>query len=282
MANTTHLPHLVALLDDDSPVVREALVREFSLFGDSLEEEICRQSIVLDGMQRVRLNTLLNQFDGQLLKQHWLQWLDFDDDMVKLEAAQSLLAQFLDGASRRPEVGGLLDQLAEEYRSIHKEADPFTLSHFLFRRKGLVGAVEDYHNPLNSSLSYVIQEKRGLPISLACVYMLVGYRLGLQIEGCNFPGHFLARAYLNDEMILVDCFDGGKVLDVSVVMDSDPPNNMHSIVHDPVDSEVIMIRVLNNLTHAYDLQGHRAYRDLMRDLRGQLEQAERKESLPPL
>lgn len=282
MTDTSQLPYLIALLDDESPVVQEALVREFLEFGAVLEDEIERQSLRLDELQRRRLNRLLHRFDGERLKKQWLRWLSLEEDMERLEAAQGMLAQFLDGPTRRPNVGHLLNELAGEYESVHRDPDPFTLSHFLFRQKKMIGAVEDYHNPLNSNLSYVIQEKRGLPISLACVYMLVGYRLGLQIEGCNFPGHFLARAYVDNEMILVDCFDGGKVLDVSVVMDSEPPLNVHSVVHDPVDAEVIMIRVLNNLVHAYDLQGHRVYCDLMRELRAQLEEATRKQSLPPI
>lgn len=282
MTNTSQLPYLVALLEDDSPVVQEALLREFLEFGSTLEDEIARQHIALDDLQRRKLNRLLHRFDGERLKKQWLKWLALEDDMQRLEAAQSMLSQFLDGPARRPNIGHLLNELAGEYESIHRDPDPFTLSHFLFRQKRMMGAVEDYHNPLNSNLAYVIQERRGLPISLACVYMLVGYRLGLQIEGCNFPGHFLARAYVDNEMILVDCFDGGKVLDVSVVMDSDPPTDMQSVVHEPVDAEVIMIRVLNNLVHAFDLQGHRVYCELMRELRDQLEEATRKQSLPPI
>lgn len=282
MIDTSQLPYLVALLDDDSPVVQEALLREFLELGPALEEEIARQRVAMNDAQRGRLNRLLHRFDGERLKKQWRQWLLIEEDMERLEAAQAILAQFLDGPTRRPNVGHLLNELAGEYESVHRDPDPFTLAHFLFRQKKLMGAVEDYHNPLNSNLAYVIQEKRGLPISLACVYMLVGYRLGLQIEGCNFPGHFLARAYVDNEMILVDCFDGGKVLDVSVVMDSEPPVNLQSVVHEPVDSDVIMIRVLNNLIHAFDLQGHRVYRDLMRELREHLEVATRKQSLPPI
>ncbi len=56
-------------------------------------------------------------------------------------------------------------------------------------RESVLGGTEtmDYGDPQNSNLVHVITRRAGLPISLACVYILVGQRMGLAIEGCNFP-----------------------------------------------------------------------------------------------
>lgn len=52
-----------------------------------------------------------------------------------------------------------------------------------------------------------LDRKAGIPITLALVYMEVGRRIGLDIEGVGFPGHFLAKFGGTDE-ILIDPFHG--------------------------------------------------------------------------
>src|SRR6266446_7324249 len=55
------------------------------------------------------------------------------------------------------------------------------------------GNAEEYYDPKNSLLSDVIETRRGIPISLAMLYVIVGRRANMQIEGVNLPGHFIAR-----------------------------------------------------------------------------------------
>jgi regulator of sirC expression with transglutaminase-like and TPR domain len=63
----------------------------------------------------------------------------------------------------------------------------------LFEEEGFTGNVARYEDPRNSFLSDVLERRTGIPISLAVVYLEVGRRAGMFLEGINFPGHFLVR-----------------------------------------------------------------------------------------
>ncbi len=67
------------------------------------------------------------------------------------------------------------------------------LRHVLGVEAGLCGDSETYSSPGNSFLDEVIFRRRGLPISLALVYMFVGARVGIPVDGVSAPGHFLAK-----------------------------------------------------------------------------------------
>ena len=91
------------------------------------------------------------------------------------------------------------------------------LNGLLFDEEGFVGNETRYEDPRNSFLHDVIARRTGIPITLAVVYIDVGRRAGLTLEGINFPGHFLVRAprVLNDtssDDLIVDPFHRGALL----------------------------------------------------------------------
>jgi regulator of sirC expression with transglutaminase-like and TPR domain len=97
-----------------------------------------------------------------------------------------------------------------------RTVDPLNALHrlreFLFEEEGFSGNVEDYYDPRNSCLNDVLERRLGIPITLALVMMEVGRRLGLHISGVGLPGHFVVRADVGPEPMLLDPFDGGALL----------------------------------------------------------------------
>jgi regulator of sirC expression with transglutaminase-like and TPR domain len=89
------------------------------------------------------------------------------------------------------------------------------LNEFLFAQMQFTGS-NDYEDPRNSCLNEVLDRRTGIPITLAVVYMEVARRVGIQIDGINFPGHFLVRCQdMNDAMgadLIIDPFHGGALL----------------------------------------------------------------------
>ena len=84
------------------------------------------------------------------------------------------------------------------------------LGQFLGRDLRLRGNENEYYQYTNSLLPSVIETRLGIPISLALVYILVGRRAGIKIEGVGLPGHFLVR---HGEVIF-DPFHGGRRVSV--------------------------------------------------------------------
>jgi regulator of sirC expression with transglutaminase-like and TPR domain len=87
---------------------------------------------------------------------------------------------------------------------------------YLFGDQRFSGNRERYEDPRNSCLNQVIDRRSGIPITLSVVYMEVGRRAGLQVDGVNFPGHFLVRVPESTGRrargLIVDPFHAGALL----------------------------------------------------------------------
>jgi regulator of sirC expression with transglutaminase-like and TPR domain len=83
------------------------------------------------------------------------------------------------------------------------------LNQFLFDDLGYWGNTSEYYDPRNSYLNEVIDRRTGIPITLSILYMELGRRIGLELEGVSFPGHFLVRLRLRRGMLVLDPFCGG-------------------------------------------------------------------------
>jgi regulator of sirC expression with transglutaminase-like and TPR domain len=111
-----------------------------------------------------------------------------------------------------------LDALADAVRARLPADAPLkatlaALNHCLFREHGFAGNLDEYYDPRNSLLSEVLDRRLGIPITLSILYMEVGRRLGLPLEGVSFPGHFLVKLAIEDDVIVLDAFRGGASLD---------------------------------------------------------------------
>lgn len=92
------------------------------------------------------------------------------------------------------------------------------INRFLFSELGFTGNREQFDDPRNSCLNEVMDRKKGIPITMAVIYIEVARRAGVRAEGVNFPGHFLVRC-LHDlhtddagDGLIVDPFHGGAIL----------------------------------------------------------------------
>ncbi len=90
------------------------------------------------------------------------------------------------------------------------EARIIALNEFVFDELGFQGNSEDYYDPRNSYLNEVIDRRTGIPITLSVVYMTLGRRIGLPLEGVSFPGHFLVRLKLRRGVLMLDPFCRGE------------------------------------------------------------------------
>ena len=130
------------------------------------------------------------------------------------------------------------------------------LNAYLFHELGFEGNRTDYYDPKNSFLNEVLDRRVGIPLSLCIVYMEVGRRCGLRVDGVGFPGHFLCKVQLGDGELVVDPFARGQLLGLDEIK-----KRLHAAVGDQVkfDSRVlraarpreILVRMLQNLRSVY-------------------------------
>jgi regulator of sirC expression with transglutaminase-like and TPR domain len=90
------------------------------------------------------------------------------------------------------------------------------LNEYLFDELRFVGNRDKYDDPRNSCLNEVLDRRTGIPITIALVYLEVARRVGLPMDGVNFPGHFLVKCRDHTERekagLIIDPFHGGALL----------------------------------------------------------------------
>jgi regulator of sirC expression with transglutaminase-like and TPR domain len=135
------------------------------------------------------------------------------------------------------------------------------LNEYLFTELRFVGNRQTYEDPRNSFLNEVLDRRTGIPISLALVYMEIGRRAGVHVEGVNFPGHFLLRCRARPGLsqtsdLIIDAFHGGALLSEDACRDRLRPQAGDSMYPESplllhATKPQILARMLLNLKRVY-------------------------------
>ena len=135
-----------------------------------------------------------------------------DSDFPVLEAAASL------AQDEEPtlDVQQVLDDVARLLKRIKgrlpADADDLTrlaiLTQVFYKEMGFGVNANNYYAPENSYLNEVLRTRRGLPISLAVIWLDLAQGLGLHAQGISFPGHFLVKITLQGGLVVLDPLTG--------------------------------------------------------------------------
>ena len=114
------------------------------------------------------------------------------------------------------DVQGVLDQIDQWGNKLRQRITPDTppiqrlqlLKHFFYNELGFGPNPNDFYAPENSYLHQIIENRRGIPISLAILMMELGQQIGLNIRGVSFPNHFMMRISLQQGEIIMDPLNG--------------------------------------------------------------------------
>lgn len=87
-----------------------------------------------------------------------------------------------------------------------------TINQLLYREEGFHGEDEDYYDPRSALLNEALDRHAGLPITLSILYLEISRRVGIEATGIAMPGRFLVKFTGDFGMIVVDPFDGGRIL----------------------------------------------------------------------
>ena len=106
-------------------------------------------------------------------------------------------------------IDGLADRL---YRRLPPDAAPLQrlrlLNQYFFQELGFAGNVNNYYDRRNSLLPTVLETRRGIPLTLALLFIELATQLGLRAQGVSFPGHFLIKLQMPRGEVVIDPFDG--------------------------------------------------------------------------
>jgi hypothetical protein len=276
--NPAEIDALLRLLDDDTPVVRERVAERLGSCGGDLSAWFANHPRQLSVTETEVLTRILRPAKRQTLARRWqraitdgakAETLDWDE----AERLLDLLAGFLhDGITPRPELTDALDALAAAARGAGV-GDGMELRKHLFETMAFNGNEEGYHDPRNCDLAWSIHERRSNPIGLCLIFILVGRRLDIRVDGVAFPGHYLCRIFPQGVPIIVDCFNGGQVhfQDIMLEPDSGLSRQDRAMIRLAATPGTSLVRVLNNLAGALQATHREEDFNLIQRLRVMLE-----------
>jgi regulator of sirC expression with transglutaminase-like and TPR domain len=203
---------LLALLDDPSAAVRRGLKQRFTTLGPAARDLL---TAAADGSNRAlawHARTFLTELHftdpiGDFLT--FIRSLNYE-----LETGSMILARTVHPQLDAGVCCEALDAIAARCRQLILEPSSArdkcrVINRVLYHELGYAGNVENYTDPNNSLIDQVLVHRKGIPISLSIVYLLIGARLGLELEPIGLPGHFMVGCFLDHAPFFIDAFDGG-------------------------------------------------------------------------
>lgn len=133
--------------------------------------------------------------------------------------------------------------------------DATAFLHALFMGEGFSGAGDDGFDPADSDVTRVLRRRRGLPIALAVLALVLAARCGVALHGIGFPGRYLLGATIDGRACAFDPVEGGRLLDAAELAaraaahaGGEPPDaaTMTRLLA-PVSARGTLLRMLRNL-----------------------------------
>ncbi len=130
-------------------------------------------------------------------------------------------------------------RLADDAAPMHRLR---LLNRFFFQELGFAGNVNDYYDPKNSYLHSVLHTRRGIPITLAMLYIEIAGQVGLEASGVSFPGHFLVKVRMPQGEVVIDPFTGQSMSRDALDALLAPYRGRHGLAGDAPVSLVVLLQ----------------------------------------
>ncbi len=186
------------------------------------------------------------------------------DEHINLAEAALLIAAEeypdIDVDAYLQRIDGLAATLRQRLRADISPADKIiVLNRYLFDELGLRANSADYCDPRNSYLNEVLDRRLGIPLTLAIIYLEIGRRIGLPLQGVAFPGHFLVKCALREGAVILDPFARGASLGFddlklrirNLDQGAEPSRSVIAGMLVSAGNREILVRMLRNLKSIY-------------------------------
>ncbi|WP_338848253.1 tetratricopeptide repeat protein [Massilia sp. W12] len=188
-----------------------------------------------------------------------------DRNLALFEAALSLAQDAeepIDLAATLAEFDQLANRLQQRLPSDASRLQKLhCLLRFFYHDLGFAANLNDFYHPDNSYLHRVMATRRGIPISLAVLFLEFAQHISLPVQGVSFPGHFLMKLDLPSGEVVLDPLTGQSLgreqLEHLLLNTLDMPQGDLSLNEIPSDElkrhlqacngRQILIRMLQNL-----------------------------------
>lgn len=250
---------LVTLLDDDDIEVVQHVEKQLRTIGGSviplLEDHW--QENGLNPILQKKIEDLIHDLQYNLLVSRLLEWKNggYQDLLEGMWIVATYQYPDLSLEKLRQSINDIYFDVWLEFRDdLHPHDQVRILNQFFFEKYKFISNTKNFHSPANSMLNQVFEQRKGNPISLCVIYMLIARRLGMPVSGVNLPSLFVLT-YKNPQIqFYVNVFNRGLIFSKADI--SNYIKQMHLLPQDsfyqPCTNLDIVCRVLRNLIVSFE------------------------------
>ncbi len=257
----TELKALVSLLEDeDDEVVSHVETRLMDLgtgIIPFLEQEW--ESNFNPLIQR-RIEDMIHGLQFELVQERLIKWKESEEKDL-LEGLW-LIATYqypdLDFGDLKVEIEQLYHEIWREFKADYAPLDQIRIvNNMMFNKMKFRANTKNFHSPANSMINAVLESKKGNPITLCSVYMIIGQKLGMPIYGVNLPNLFILTYRKDGLVFYINVFNRGLIFskeDIDHYLEhlNIPPQELF---YEPCSNEDIILRCLRNLVVSFEKLG---------------------------
>ncbi len=212
---------LLQLLDDPSPVVQQQL---FDYFSANEENAVSFLQELMEngrGIQVYYAKFYLNKLGIDNTVETFRSFIE--SFSYELETGCWLLDRTVNPRIDTTRYSAMLDEMGIRALDLFIEPCSYkekcrVLNRVVFHENGFTGDLDEYKNPNSSFISHVLDTKKGIPLSLSIIYILVAMRCGVDLRPIAIPGRFMVGCFSEDKPFFIDVFEGGRFLSVADVL----------------------------------------------------------------
>ena len=211
----SELNALVSLLDDpDLEVKNHVRDRIISLGAEVIPYLEQKWETSFNPEIQKEIEDLVHDLQFSLLKKRLKDWKDSEDRdlLTGLWILNTYQYPDLDFEKLNAEMHQIY---FEVWTSFKNDLQPYDqvriINNVLFNTLRFSANTKNFHSPGNSMLSTVLDTKKGNPITLCSIYLLVAKKLGLPIYGVNLPNLFILTYKSQDITFYINAFNKGLV-----------------------------------------------------------------------
>ncbi len=192
---------LINLLDDPDEEIYVHVKDKFVSFGTKIIPHLeLAWEDSFDMIIQKRIEEIIHLIQFETVSKELIKWAKSEED--DLLTGILLVARFqypdLDEEKLRKQVQQIKHdvwlEINDELTAMEKVK---IINHILFDVHQFSGNIANYHAPQNSFINSVLETKKGNPVSLGILYMIIAQELQIPIYGVNLPEHFIV-AYVDE------------------------------------------------------------------------------------
>lgn len=198
---------LVYLLGDTDMEVTEIAKKEILTIGkDAIPQLEDSYLLIESNQQKDALDEIIHRLKTDKIYaalSHWHQ--SNSNDLLR---AWCIISELSGRSIEYDKITKEIEQLKVEIwlglqsnQSVVEKINYF--NYVFYTKNNFLGDTKDYNNPSNSFIDNVLNNRKGNPISLSALYMIIAQKLKLPVFGVNLPQHFVL-AFMNLEIDLLD------------------------------------------------------------------------------